>query len=501
MRKSMNDNPRRRYELKLYFFSEEEKEKRDLLFVQRNLCATFQNKLLERLYGTDALEMLKAMASASSDDESSYILCVRKEGSDKVFYKYKPPGKERAYDCYEEWRILDKVGALRKEVEGRLYPNSNAVKSLMRTPEKARGPREVKWSEIGHEATMLRNECPEFGQLNSGTAQIIAANLSKARQAMFNLKKRGGRPRFKNARDVSIPFAWNFSGIKVTPGEERRPTRTFRVWLFGIPGYIHARGLLPEDIIQGKLPDGGNCAEANVMYREGHWWLSLCMARTNIVHPKIRRKGTLHIRFGFLEHLAEVNGIAETPSWRERDGRLVFDLHEVFHLQEQIDEEKGRRDKEFPRGKKRTPEQDEALRLANVRIAKLFTRERKVRKNALHVWTAGLVNRGVAKIVVDLPDILANTRTARGDVYRWGAEVKAVAELNRVFRSWGIGMARRMIQYKAEERGILYEERSIAPEEMGIGTKLTEVGQELRVNQRMERRIANVAEKESIRTP
>lgn len=163
------------------------------------------------------------------------------------------------------------------------------------------------------EITALRHECPEWAALSVWSAHRVAKSVELAYQAFFRRAKHGagkeaGYPRYRR-RDMASAVPHRFqSGCKFLPHDRERSgsarqTRSARTWILelkGVPGRIRAKGEFPVEL--GRLHgDGGAGSDADVIFRDGKWWLSACVE----MQPR-REKGKekVTVRFDLIDEFA-----------------------------------------------------------------------------------------------------------------------------------------------------------------------------------------------------
>jgi len=319
--------------------------------------------------------------------------------------------------------------------------------------------------DLEYEITSLYRECPEWRALSTWCGRRVNVALSNAFDAFFRRAKQGagaqsGYPRYKRRRDGDrIPHRCA-SGCRLSPRErsdgetDAGSARNWCLTLKGVPGVIHARGIFPSD--PEKFTD------ADVLWRDGRWWLSICVEM-----PPRRFAGSRSttVNFGSVGDLARVNAEPETPA----------ELVSAQLLQDRVDTMKAERDRRWPR---RAPDDQEWCE-ANNEISRLSARVARKRRNALHVWSARLV-RLANDLTIITPPIKDSTSSPRGDAREWGAAVDAVSTLNRSVLSMAPATAAAMLAYKAEEAGIRCDVVADAAPEIAIGGKLVAAGKQLR---------------------
>ena len=136
-----------------------------------------------------------------------------------------------------------------------------------------------------------------------------------------------------------------------------------------------------------------------------------------------------------------------------------------------------------PRGRRRGSEDQQAFQEANSEISRLSAYATRVRRNALHVWTARIIEMA-SDLTIIAPNLRENTRSPRGDERNWGANVETVSKLNRNTLSLSPGLAIQMLTYKAQEAGIRCDVvRDEAPK-IAVGGDLVHVGKQARRTRR-----------------
>jgi hypothetical protein len=216
--------------------------------------------------------------------------------------------------------------------------------------------------------------------------------------------------------------------LKKSPRHER----SWTLRLKGVSGEIWARGALPADVSEWM--------DVDIIHRDGRWEASAAVA------IKSRRGGgnqALTIRFDLLDGFAEIDGTLETPDALVR-AQALNDRLDVMKSEAAI---------KWPRGR-RYPEQEWAERCEAVaEIGRMSSYVARIRRDALHVWTARVVSRAGMLTVVK-PAVKQLTKSPRGNEHTWGAEVEIVSSVNRNTLSYAPAMAVQMLEYKAKEAGI-----------------------------------------------
>lgn len=301
----------------------------------------------------------------------------------------------------------------------------------------------------GHRAPVpeghLLRDCSDWGALSTWTPRRVAANLAAAFAAFFRRVKTGenpGYPRYKSRlRHWSVPYR-SESGCRIWRSNAAFKTDRHRdnwsVALKGIDGLIRAKREFDGEINEWM--------DVDIIYRDGHWEASAAVA----IMPW-RRGGNadVTVRFDLIDGLALVNGVMETPA----------ELWDVQAMQERYDEQRSEHDLRFPRGALRTPVAEDERQESATRLTRLSARIARKRKNALHVWSAGVVRRAGALTILT-PAIKEASASVRGQKRVYGAyAVEAATEINRVGLGYAPAMAVAMLIYKAREAGIAVEIR------------------------------------------
>lgn len=356
----------------------------------------------------------------------------------------------------------------------------------------AEGKSQLSYFDITAEITGLRHECPEWAGIPAMTAHRTAKWVTdsfaafyrrltelknpavyQARSELF-IQRRGRKPTsfelagYPNYRKIAKATTIGL-GTHAKAGWqlEQRPDNplSWRLHMKGITPltdrskWLHVRGVLPDGIIEFR--------NADIIKRDGGWWLSLCVA----IECRRLQNGNEHINimFDLIDEFAIVNGIAETPEG----------LREAQIVEADIDALKARRDTDFPRGRRRSETEQAELRELNRDIGKLYTRLRRLRSNALHVWTARIVARA-NKITIQAPDLSRLVRTGRGNEKQWGAAVDTAAAVNRNTLALSPSSAISMLRYKAEEAGIACEVQEDCEPAIKVGREIVETGKIVR---------------------
>ena len=332
-------------------------------------------------------------------------------------------------------------------------------------------PRAFTAYDMQNEVTYLFNVIPEYREMSIWCGHRTAHLLDRAFQAFYRRAREGaegraGYPRFKRTdRHEGIPHR-SMSGCALRKDDQHE--RSWGLRLKGVPGTIHARGFLPAEVERWT--------DADVLWRDGKWSLSIACriaARRDPGHRPVV------IRFDLIDDFVRVNGRAETP-----DG-----LVEARLIQDRCDEMRSAFDLRWPRGRRRTEEEQREFMEDRAEISRLAARAARVRKNALHVWTCRIVSQA-SEITIHAPPVRQNTRTPRGDEKSWGANVEPVSELNRSTLAQAPATTMQMLKYKSEESGIRCEVVEDRAPNIAVGGDLVSAGKTLRRLRRETRKVA-----------
>jgi putative transposase len=329
----------------------------------------------------------------------------------------------------------------------------------------AEGKSSYTFFDMTAEITGLRRECAEWAALSVWSAHGIAHALDQAFQGFFRRAKQGagaqsGYPRFQRRRHGQrIPHRHNLPpGRKSGSGSgcrlAERDGRNWSLALKGIGGPIHARGKLPAQAIAYK--------NADVLWRDDKWWLSICVEMAPRRNPGDRK---IMVDFDLIDGFARIDGEIETPA----------KLARAHAMMEHVDSLKSERDRRWPRRASNDPEWQES----NREIARLSARVARLRRECLHVWTTRVVRRA-NDITIRMPRVSAHIATPRGDAGQWGAAVETVSSLNRNTLSYAPAAAAAMLQYKAEEAGIRCDVIVDEAPGIAVGKKLVAAGRAVR---------------------
>ena len=126
------------------------------------------------------------------------------------------------------------------------------------------------FAEQCREITALRRECPEFAELNCNSMQVAAKRVALAFQHFFRRvrerKGKAGFPRFKSRRRFS---GWGYKthgdGWRLQAGERMRH------------GHLRLSGV-GSIRIRGKARTEGTPKAAEVMHKQGRWYVSVTVA-------------------------------------------------------------------------------------------------------------------------------------------------------------------------------------------------------------------------------
>jgi hypothetical protein len=328
--------------------------------------------------------------------------------------------------------------------------------------------------DMQNEITALLNELPEWKEMSVWCCHRTATKLSLAIEAFYARAKKGkgaqsGYPHYRRRSSdrLSVPHRFA-SGCRLT--KDPRHANSWQLTLKGIPGKIHARGCFPFAVPSPSGPQRKDWADADVIWRNG-WSVSVCVkgqrSRSHGYRP-------VTIRFDLIAGFALVDNYPEEPPG----------LIQARLLQDRLADRQSDCDRLFPRGRVRRDEPDYAeLRLE---ISRLAARIARVRANALHTWTAGIVARASA-ITVIAPPLQEDIRTPHGDAKSWGAHVEVVSAINREALAQAPGVTIRMLQYKAAEAGIACHVVTDPEPPLAIGRELVTAGKTLRRARRAHR--------------
>jgi len=327
------------------------------------------------------------------------------------------------------------------------------------------------------EITDLRRECAEWAALSVWSAHGAAEALDNAFKAFFRRAKAGagaqsGYPRYRRRRDgTTIPHRHSLfwpagpgkpSDTRAKSGAgsgcllRHKHGRSWSLALKAVDGPIHTRGMLPENAPWDKM------SAANVLWQDGRWWFSVCV---EMAPRRVRGQRPVAVDFDLIDGLARIDGALETPELLSRIAVLAQDLDRL----------KSERDRRWPRAARNDPdwqEADEEIRRLSARIA-------RIRRDCLHVWTTRIVRRA-SDLTIRRPRISEHTASPHGDTKEWGANTKAVSELNRSVLSYAPAMAVQMFEYKAEEAGIRCDVLIDETPAIAVGSALVQAGKKLR---------------------
>lgn len=290
--------------------------------------------------------------------------------------------------------------------------------------------------DMGYWISDMLAQCPEWRSLSTWTPRRVATSLSMAFKAFFRRAREGhgaasGYPRYKaRRRAASVPHR-SVSGCMMRKSD--RHARSWTLRLKGVPGEIWARGMLPNNLSEWM--------DLDVMQRDGHWEASAAVA---IEPRRIGGNGVVTVRLDLIEHFAEVDGAPDTPP----------DLLRAQQMQDHLDQMRSAADLKWPRRKQRYSDEEWSERCSDfAEIGHLAARIARIRRNALHVWSHGIVSRA-SDLTIVAPPVREVTRSPRGDKKEWGAAVATISHLNRRILSYAPAMAVKMLEYKAKEAGI-----------------------------------------------
>jgi len=220
-----------------------------------------------------------------------------------------------------------------------------------------------------------------------------------------------GYPRYKNPRKHNgIPHRFA-SGCKLTRDERYqegtpRHERSWKVHVIGVRGKIDARAMFPFEIVKW--------ADADVIWHDNNYWLSVCVAgdcsREHGDHPTT-------IKFNLLGEFATVLPAGLTAG----GARVQCAMAELAVAQAlQYDHEclKSQFDTDYPRGKRRTPtQQEDYVEWDGSLPSGGADRSQASQCNAV-MTTRWVEQASVLTIIA--PNITENTKTPHGNQADWG---------------------------------------------------------------------------------
>jgi hypothetical protein len=141
---------------------------------------------------------------------------------------------------------------------------------------------------------------------------------------------------------------------------------------------------------------------------------------------------------------------------------------------------KSTRDSKWPRPPRRDAQDRAEWEKACEEVSLLSARAARIRRNALHVWTARIIS-GASDLTIVMPkSIKEATATPRGDAKQWGANVEIVSTVNRHVLNQAPALARAMLEYKAAEAGIRCDVITDDAPSVAISEKLVAAGKSVR---------------------
>lgn len=441
----------------------------------------------------------------------------------------------------------------------------------------------------GRDLTELRAALPEWRAMPRGTQERVCGDLDLAFKSFFRRAKAGagaqsGYPRFKSVRRAdAIPLrepvksCWTFENTahsgparKSEPnggdessrarGEEGSrcsstaltkrssrargeegiasrisapltassrargagPSGAWRFQMRGIPGAIKARGRFPANPASFKTAD--------IMFRDGAWWLSICV--TFDAARIVAGSEKLTIRLNLIDEFASVedaNGRCApgltNPFLTERKGEFATQSKAMLGVtcgepalmgetqatfaspasaaacgepalvgETQADRRSGLgavacrgpalvgeaqvvevAPIAFDAIQSQTDRRFKRLSIrwtrGRDRAARISAKDARRRRDALHRWTSAII-RSASDLTVIAPAIKDSIRSGRGNAQFHGAQVKTIAALNRRVMEQAPAAAIAMLAYKAEEAGVRCDIVRDASHEITIGRDL-----------------------------
>jgi transposase len=333
--------------------------------------------------------------------------------------------------------------------------------------------------DMSYWVTDMLQQIPEWRTMPAMSAHLGKDRIAKAFENFFRGCRTGqkiGYPRRTSYRDAkSIPLGTGTrddkrkSGCKVWKSGWRFLQRHDNPlsWSLYYAGadlkdrstWIHARGRFPAAVNEFN--------NADIVWRDGKWSLSLCITQDGMRWPG-REALTIHL--DTIDCFATVNGFPDFPPG----------IAEARGIDKIADRLKSERDSRWPN----PPERDCVDRgdwlAACIEISRLQGRARRVRRNALHVWTTRIIARASRLTIIMPASIKEETVSPRGTEKNWGAEVATVSEINRDLLNMAPATARAMLEYKAAEAGIPVEFIDDPNPNTGIGRAIGGAGKKRR---------------------
>jgi putative transposase len=339
--------------------------------------------------------------------------------------------------------------------------------------------RRLTFFDLTNEITELRHECPEWQALPAVTLHRVAKQLTLAFDAFFRRCRNGeapGYPRWRaRERNMSIPLGTGTRDDKKASGKktwktgwrflQREDNPLSWSMYYGAADlkdrstWIHARGRFPVEVNEYN--------NADIIFRDGKWLLSLCVEQSANRWPG---RDKLTIRLDAIDCFATVNGVPDFPPG----------LGEAQDLMKAADCLKSTRDSKWPRPPRRDAQDRAEWEKACEEVSLLSARAARIRRNALHVWTARIIS-GASDLTIVMPkSIKEATATPRGDAKQWGANVEIVSTVNRHVLNQAPALARAMLEYKAAEAGIRCDVITDDAPSVAISEKLVAAGKSVR---------------------
>jgi putative transposase len=361
--------------------------------------------------------------------------------------------------------------------------------------------RMLTYFDLCFEIKALRRECPEWAVIPVGTCRRVAKLLTLAYAAFFRRAKAGGEapgyPRWqRRVKGEMIPLgSMGKTGWKITQRPDNPRSWSLHLHAIG-PGMtgshsIHARNTFPAEVLAWK--------NADILWRDGRWWLSVCVDIAARRGPgQFRRHPASSVRFNLIDRFADIWPAGRGPGRIEPPTETLI----AIEVRERaLDALKSERDRRWPRARRRDEGEQREFEAASAKIAHLFAKIARVRRNTLHVWSArviasigpaetGSMDMPLPRLTVHVPRVRQRTRSPRGDTNRWGANVEIASEVNRHVLAQAPVMAAAMLKYKAEEAGIRCELVVDEAPEIAVAGDLAEAGRVLRRARRTLRRAA-----------
>lgn len=318
----------------------------------------------------------------------------------KVTYRLYPSRKQNQL-------LFDILGLHQRLYNTALEQRINAYKKQKKS---------LNFAEQCRELTILRNEMPEYKNLNAQSCQVTLKRLDLSFQQFFRRVKvkeaKVGFPRFKSYDRFS---GWGYKthgdGWKLLSGENNKN------------GFLRLSGI-GQIKIRGKARNIGIPKTCEIQHKQGKWYASIT------VNCEVKRKsGNKAIGIDW--------GLSTFATIATSDNKIE-QIENPRFIRKNLKELKTKQ-RELSRKKFGSNNRRKAKRI----VSKLHAKISNTRKEFLHFITSQLV---LMSSLISIEKLNAKDMSRNGGDHKKG--------LNREILSAAPGLFHQMLKYKAEEAGI-----------------------------------------------